>query len=121
MQWHLQSNACDVISLYPDKNGGIRKAKQIADYAAEHGVACSIGSNLELDVATAAMCHLVIACENMRVEKYPGDILGPDYHEISVVKNPVEIAGPLVTISDRPGLGVDIDWDIVRAHPLTND
>ena len=117
----IEHDACDVISVYPGKNGGIRKSKEIVDYAAAHNVACSIGSNLELDVATAAMCHLVVACPNMNIEKYPGDILGPDYHEITIVKNPVEIAGPLVTISDRPGLGVDVDWDVVRAHPLTDE
>ena len=69
----IRNECCDVISLYPGKNGGIRKARAIAEFAAEHGVACSIGSNLEYDVATAAMCHLIVATENMRVEDYPGD------------------------------------------------
>jgi muconate cycloisomerase len=108
--------ACDVISLYPGKNGGIRKAKLIAEFAAAHGVACSIGSNLEWDVATAAMAHLVVGCANMQVENYPGDMLGPEYHEVRIARNPVEIKGPVVTITDRPGLGVDIDWDVVKGH-----
>ena len=64
------------------------------------------------------MMHLVVACPNMRVDEFPGDILGPTYHEVRIAKNPVAINGPLVTISDRPGLGVDIDWQIVREHPL---
>jgi L-alanine-DL-glutamate epimerase-like enolase superfamily enzyme len=67
-------------------------------------------------VATAAMAHLVVARPNMQVEKYPGDLLGADYHEIRVVKNPVQIEGPLTTISDRPGLGVEVDWQLVRQH-----
>ena len=57
----VRNECCDVISVYPGKQGGIRKARQIVDFAAAHGVACSIGSNLELDVATAAMAHLVVA------------------------------------------------------------
>ena len=52
--------------------------------------------------------------ENMQVEKYPGDMLGSDYHEISIAKNPVKIEGPITTISNAPGLGVDVDWDLVR-------
>jgi L-Ala-D/L-Glu epimerase len=112
----LRNDACDVISLYPGKNGGIRKAKQIVDLAAAHNVACSIGSNLELDVAAAAMCHLVVACPNMQVETYPGDILGPEYHEVSIARNPLSIAGPVISITDRPGLGVDVDWSVVEAH-----
>jgi len=110
----IRNECCDVISIYPGKQGGIRKAKEIVDFAAEHGVACSIGSNLELDVATAAMAHLVIGCPNMQVERYPGDMLGPDYHQVRIAKNPIQIEGPMTTISNRPGLGVEVDWDLVR-------
>ncbi len=63
------------------------------------------------------MCHLVVACRNINVEKYPGDIMGPDYHAISVVKEPLEIRGPTIAISDRPGLGIEVDWQTVAAHP----
>jgi L-alanine-DL-glutamate epimerase-like enolase superfamily enzyme len=113
----VRHRACDVISVYPGKNGGIAKSKRIADYAGLHGVACTIGSNLELDIASAAMCHLVVACRNINVEKYPGDILGPDYHAVSVVKEPLEIRGPLISIGDRPGLGIEVDWKAVEALP----
>jgi L-alanine-DL-glutamate epimerase-like enolase superfamily enzyme len=112
----VRHDGCDVISLYPGKNGGIRKAKLIAEYAAAHGVACSIGSNLEWDIATAAMAHLVVGCPNMQVEKYPGDMLGPEYHKVRIARNPLSIKGPVVTITNRPGLGIDIDWDVVEAH-----
>jgi muconate cycloisomerase len=112
----VRNECCDVISLYPGKNGGIRKSLAIAEFAAAHGIACSIGSNLELDVATAAMGHLIVACQNMQVEKYPGDILGPDYHEFSIARQPIEIDGPLTTLTDRPGLGVEVDWDLVRKN-----
>ncbi|MDB4637790.1 muconate cycloisomerase, partial [bacterium] len=110
----LRHDACDVISVYPGKNGGLRKSLEIVALAAQHNVACSIGSNLELDIASAAMCHLVLAHDNMNVEKYPGDIMGPDYHSVSVVKEPLVIDGPTITISDRPGLGVEVDWNTVE-------
>ena len=116
----IRNNAVDVVSLYPGKNGGIGRTKRIVEYCAEHSVACSIGSNLELDVATAAMCHTVVACPNMQVETYPGDILGPEYHEVSIAKNPISIEGPIITIGDAPGLGVDVDWDVVKSHPLSD-
>lgn len=112
----INHDACDVISVYPGKNGGIAKSKAIVDLAAKHNVACSIGSNLELDIASAAMCHLVVACPNMNVEKYPGDIMGPDYHAFPVVTNPLKISGPTISITDKPGLGVDVDWDVVKKH-----
>ena len=115
----LRAEACDVISVYPGKNGGIRKCKEIVDMAEQHGVACSMGSNLEWDIATAAMCHLVVACPNLKIEEYPGDILGPDYHDIRIATNPLSISGPIVELSDRPGLGVDVDWAAVEKHRFT--
>ncbi len=112
----LRNGCCDVINLYPGKQGGIRKARVIAEFAAQHGVVCSIGSNLELDVGTAAMAHFVVATPNMRVDLFPGDMLGPVYHEFSVAREPMEIRGPLTTVSERPGLGIDVDWKLVREN-----
>ncbi len=112
----IRNDGCDVISIYPGKNGGIHRSKVIVEYAAQHGIACSVGSNLEWDIGTAAMCHLAVACPNLQLEKFPGDILGPDYHEFSIAKNPISIQGPIVTITDRPGLGVDVDWDVIKKN-----
>ena len=110
----IRNNACDLISVYPGKNGGIRKSREIVQYAGRRGVGCTIGSNLEFDVATAAMGHLIVATPNLRVEEFPGDIHGPAYYEFRVVHEPLSIVGPVTTISSRPGLGVDVDWSLVR-------
>jgi muconate cycloisomerase len=112
----VRNQACDVISVYPGKNGGIRKSREIARFCESHGVAASIGSNLEFDVATAAMGHLIVATPNLRIEQYPGDIYGPAYYEFRIVKEPLEIRGPYTTITDRPGLGIEVDWELVRRN-----
>lgn len=114
----IRHGCCDAISLYPGKNGGIRKAREIAELAARHGIACSIGSNLEWDLGTAAMAHFIVATPNMQVESIPGDLLGPDYHEVSIARNPMKISGPLTTLNSGPGLGVDVDLKIVEQHRL---
>ena len=114
----IRHDCCDAISLYPGKNGGIRKAREIADLAARHGIACSIGSNLEWDVGTAAMLHFIVSTPNMQVELYPGDVLGPDYHEVSIARNPLRIEGPLTTLHDGPGLGIEVDREVVERHRL---
>jgi L-alanine-DL-glutamate epimerase-like enolase superfamily enzyme len=109
----LKKEACDIISVYPGKNGGITISKQIAELAAEKGVECAVGSNLELDPGTAAMCHLTIATENIAAEKYHGDILGTLYHETPVVLNPLTLELGYAHCPDAPGLGVEMDWDAV--------
>jgi len=95
-----------VISIYPGKNGGILRCRQIAELAAEAGVACAIGSNLELDVATAAMCHLAVSTPNVAAEQFPGDLLGPLYYDDPVVETPIRYSGGTVHCPEGPGLGV---------------
>jgi len=102
----IRNECCDAISVYPGKNGGISRSIEILDYAQTHGVACSIGSNLEWDIGIATMAHLVVSHENMQIEQYPGDVLGPDYYVERTVSEPIDIFGPHTTISDKPGLGV---------------
>lgn len=110
----IRNEACDLISVYPGKNGGIRKSREIVEFAARHGIGCTIGSNLEFDIATAAMGHLIVATPNLQVETWPGDIHGPDYYEICLVKEPLKIKGPITHITDNPGLGIEVDWPLVR-------
>jgi L-alanine-DL-glutamate epimerase-like enolase superfamily enzyme len=72
-------------------------------------------SDLELDPGTAAMCHLSVATKNIAAERYHGDILGPLYHEAAVVWEPLRMAEGAVWCPDGPGLGIEVDWDRVRA------
>ncbi|MCA9038853.1 MAG: muconate cycloisomerase, partial [Planctomycetaceae bacterium] len=114
----LRHEACDVISVYPGKNGGLRKSLEIVKLAEEHGVACSIGSNLEWDIASAPMCHLCVGAPNMKIETYPGDIMGPAYHLVRIVKDPLVIDFPTITITDKPGFGVEPDWGVIEGHVM---
>lgn len=114
----IRRGCCDALSLYPGKQGGIGKARRIASLAADHGIPCTVGSNLEWDVGTAAMLQLIVTTPNMQVERYPGDCLGPSYHEFSIVREPLSIDGPFTTLRDAPGLGVEVDWERVERHRL---
>lgn len=102
----IRNESCDAISVYPGKNGGIQKTIDIIQYAAEHGIPCTMGSNIEWDIGTAAMGHVIVSQENMAIEQIPGDVLGPSYHEQRVVSAPIDITGPITTLNDTPGLGV---------------
>jgi muconate cycloisomerase len=112
----IAQDCCDALTLYPGKQGGIRKARAIAEIAQKHAIPCTIGSNLEWDVASAAMLHFIVSTPNVQIELHPGDCLGPFYHEFSIAREPIPIAGPMTTLPDRPGLGIDVDWDRVIAN-----
>lgn len=103
------ARAADVISVYPGKNGGIDASLEIVHLAKAAGLACHMGSNLELGVATAAMLHLAAACPNIVSELYPADLLGPLYHEWDIVREPLQLGPEYSVVPEGPGLGVEID------------
>ena len=55
------------------------------------------------------------ASANIAAGHYHGDILGTLYHEIPVVKNPVRMEAGFAHCPSGPGLGVEIDWDVIRS------
>ncbi len=120
LQELIAQDCCDAVTLYPGKQGGIRKARAMAAFAGEHGIPCTIGSNLEWDVGAAAMMQFIVSSPNIRIESIPGDCLGPTYHEFPIVYDPLPIDGPITTLPARPGLGVTVDWDLVQRHLLAN-
>ncbi|HEY1686227.1 MAG TPA: mandelate racemase/muconate lactonizing enzyme family protein [Tepidisphaeraceae bacterium] len=104
----IAKKAADLISIYPGKNGGILKSKKICEMAGRAGIGCHLGSNLEWDIGTAAMCHLAAACANVTVAKFPVDILGPLYYAIKPRSKPVRFDRGHVFVPEGNGLGVEI-------------
>ncbi|HWQ90113.1 MAG TPA: enolase C-terminal domain-like protein, partial [Clostridia bacterium] len=78
---------------------------------------CHIGSNLEWEIGTAAMCHLACACPNVHAQRYPVDILGPLYYSVRP-RDQVRFQGGRVTVPEGPGLGLSISADEIEALAL---
>ncbi|MCY4544060.1 MAG: mandelate racemase/muconate lactonizing protein [Gemmatimonadetes bacterium] len=108
MQTALRRSA-DIISVYPGKNGGIGQTLGISHVAGAAGLRCHMGSNLELGIATAAMLHVAASVECVDSETYPGDLLGPLYHEGDMIETPLELGPVHAKVPEGPGLGVTLD------------
>jgi L-alanine-DL-glutamate epimerase-like enolase superfamily enzyme len=104
----LSAKAADVLSLYPAKHGGIRAMQAIARLAESADVPCTIGSNLEREVATAAMAHVTIATPNVRCERFPGDLIGPLYFEQPLSRQPLRYSADRLFVDRGHGLGVSV-------------
>ena len=112
--------ACDVLSVYPGKHAGIAATREIAHVARAAGVVCSMGSNLELGIATAAMLHLAAAEPSLDDARYPGDYLGPLYHQADLLKEPLQLGPSVARVPDGPGLGVELDEDQLERYRDTS-
>lgn len=112
----VKAQAADALSVYVGKAAGIGGAFAIAAIAQEAKLGCTIGSNLELGVGTAAMIHLAMAAPVITGEQYPCDIIGPLYYTDDVLTEPLPLARGRALAIDRPGLGVELDEEKVRMY-----
>lgn len=105
------AHAADVLSVYPGKNGGIAGTLEIACVARAAGIVCSVGSNLELGIGSAATLHVAAAVPVIDSETYPADIIGPLYHEADMIRQPLSLGPEVARCPEGPGLGVELDED----------
>jgi muconate cycloisomerase len=105
----VRAGAADVFSIYVGKGGGIGPARKVAAIAEAAGMTCTVGSNLEMGVASAAMIHLAMSTPGIGAEEFPCDILGTFFYEADLLAEPLPIAAGSARPLERPGLGVELD------------
>jgi muconate cycloisomerase len=108
--------AVDVLSIYVGKAGGITEAMKIAHFATRENLKCTVGSNLELGVGSAAMVHFALAARGVTAEEFPCDIIGPFFYEDDIVREPLPIKPGEARANDKPGLGVELDEGKVERY-----
>jgi len=106
----------DLLAVYPGKHAGLAPARTICHLAEAAGKLCSIGSNLELGVGTAAMLHLATALPAIVSNLFPGDFIGPFYHVTDLLTEPLSLGPPVAIAPTGPGLGVSLDEDQLQQY-----
>jgi glucarate dehydratase len=89
---------------------------RVAQLCRDHGLTWGSHSNNHFDVSLAMFTHVAAAA--------PGRVTAIDTHWIwqdgqRLTKQPPQIRNGLVQVPERPGLGVELDWEQVEvAHAL---
>ncbi len=112
----VRVNAVDAMSIYVGKSGGIAAARKIAAVAEGAGLGCTIGSNIEMGIGSAAMIHLGMCTPGVTAEAFPCDIIGPFYYTDELLTEPLPIEPGKARPHERPGLGVELDWEKVARY-----
>lgn len=109
---HLR--ACDVVQMDVAHCGGILASKKIAAMAAVQDLVvaphCSVGP-----VALAACLHFDMSTPNFLIQEAFGEFDVPWRNHLVGGWNPVRNGE--FTLSDAPGLGLDIDEGAIADHP----
>jgi len=108
----LEQGAVDVIQADVSHCGGIAELLRIAAYAEVYAIQMA-PHNPYGPVALAAAAHACLCMPNFLILEHCRH--RPWFDD-------VQDFGPLVrdgrvTLSDRPGLGIELDWDYVKKHP----
>jgi muconate cycloisomerase len=112
----VRLDAADTFSIYVGMGGGIREASAIATISDAARVHCTIGSNLELGIAQAAMIHLAVSQPAIHPEVVPCDIISRFFYERDIVREPLPVEAGSAHRIDEPGLGVELDMRMVEHY-----
>jgi glucarate dehydratase len=94
----------------------LRGSVRVAQMCRDWGLTWGSHSNNHFDISLAMFTHVAAAA--------PGEITAIDTHWIwqegqRLTRQPLEIVGGLLTVSDKPGLGIEIDMEqLEQAHAL---
>jgi L-alanine-DL-glutamate epimerase-like enolase superfamily enzyme len=112
----VRAGAADVFSVYVGKSSGIAAARLIAAIGDAAGLACTIGSNLEMGIGSAAMIHLGMSTPALGNPDYPCDIIGPLFYMDELLTEPLPIRGGEARPPAGAGLGVELDEQKVARY-----
>ncbi|PAV30790.1 dipeptide epimerase [Virgibacillus profundi] len=104
----IQLRGADLVNIKLMKAGGIYPAIALANLAETAGMQCQVGSMVESAIATMAGAHLSLSQSIIKSNEMVGplmfkeDLAETHYHN------------GLIEVSDSPGLGVNVNEDLVR-------
>jgi muconate cycloisomerase len=107
----IRRGAADIANVYVTEAGGLLNATRIFGMCEAAGIPCMIGSMPEFGIGTAAQIHLGVAMTNLGPDS---DACGVLYHEEDLLTRPLKIENGFSYAPDGPGLGVEIDMDVLE-------
>ena len=110
----LQHNVVSIYQPEPLNVGGLLATKKIADSIdAHYGVIAP--HSAQGPVCSAACVQLNASVPNFLIHEIFDEFNDP--WEAEIVTNPVKVVDGYIEISDRPGLGIDLNLEEIAKHP----
>lgn len=107
----IRAGAVDVFNV-THNSAGLWGASRLLAIAEAAGLKCLLGTTQELAIGTAAVAHLGASAAALQL---PGDAVGPLLYLDDVVRDGVRYEGTTLRVPSRPGLGVTLDPDALKA------
>ncbi|MDA7424952.1 mandelate racemase/muconate lactonizing enzyme family protein [Thalassococcus lentus] len=111
----LRTGGAEILQPALGRAGGLWEARKIAVLAESYGA--QMAPHLYAGpVEWAANIHLSVAIPNLLI----AESIETPFHD-QLIRGSIRVDQGFVTAPQNPGLGIDIDEDLARAHPYTGD
>lgn len=111
----LAQGAAEILQPALGRSGGIWETRKIAALAEAYGA--QLAPHLYAGpVEWAANLHLASAIPNLLM----AETIESPFHD-ALIKGAIRVNSGHVHLSDAPGLGIEVDEDLARAHPYHGD
>ncbi|ASB87783.1 o-succinylbenzoate synthase [Bacillus sonorensis] len=114
----IELGSCKIINIKPSRVGGLTEALKIHDLCKKHNMPVWCGGMFETGISRAHN----IALSSLPQFLIPGDISSSSrYWEEDIVKPEIRINNGFIKVPDRPGMGFEVDGNILRKHSVKMD
>ena len=111
----LRAGAANILQPAMGRSGGLWEGKKIAALAEAHNA--QMAPHLYCGpVEWAANLHLATSIPNLLV----AETIETPFHA-ALIRNSIVVDDGFVSLSREPGLGIEVDEDLARAHPFRGD
>ena len=111
----LRAGAASILQPALGRAGGIWEMKKVAAIAEVHNV--QMAPHLYAGpVEWAANLHLATSIPNLLM----AETIETPFHD-ALIKGMIRVEDGFVSLGDAPGLGIEVDEDLARAHPYSGD
>jgi L-alanine-DL-glutamate epimerase-like enolase superfamily enzyme len=108
----IELQACDVVHIDIPKSGGLLEAKRISDHADMYYI-WTAAHNPASPVGTIASAHACASMRSFRIHELAKWI---DWWPDMVVHEGPIFKDGYLALQDKPGYGIELNPDVVRAH-----
>jgi len=112
----VEQGACDRIVLKLNRLGGFFPSLQVVAICEAAGIGVSVDTNPYTLVGDTAVCHIAAVVRNPYPVDCEGHVSFLTLGEKPLFQGGVRFEGGRAILPDRPGLGIDVDWDALARH-----
>lgn len=109
--------AADLLNIKIAKSCGLHLGKKIEYVAESIGLPCIVGTEIEPGFSLIAKLHLAAS---MKIHPFASEFTELSLLKRNILKYNIEIIDGCVKVPDKPGLGVELNEDILNEYKYDN-